>query len=231
MVLEDEQLQTVKVTRRREATREKILDAALALVAKNGPENLTLTDVVRHSGVHRATIYQHFATRDDVLAASSERFASKFYKEVLVTMKAQDEILPGGKALVNLTNAFAEFVMHNPDLAQIWLHTLVNSKEPAKDPVWQEYEGSVRRMIESDVAQEGLDSEALSILILSGTMFWPLWTRAHTKTEAQRTNASRRFTGMLFRVALRGIVKPEFFPGVTDYVEATKSKKKTKKAP
>ena len=217
-------MDAIRPRRRRETTREKILDSALSLVAKHGPDNLTLTAVVRHSGVHRATIYQHFSTREDVLQAASERFAAKFYKEVLETMKGPDEPLPAGRALVKLTNGFADFVMENPDLGQIWLQGLLNSPDPSKDPVWREYEGSFRRLLGSEVAQPNLDSEVISIMILSGTILWPLWARAHTKTAAGRKRFARRFTKNLLRVALYGTLRPEYFPDAVSYIEKRSKK-------
>jgi AcrR family transcriptional regulator len=55
-----------------DATSERILDAALALVAASGARNLTMDDVAARAGVGRMTVYRRFGARQrliDVLAA------------------------------------------------------------------------------------------------------------------------------------------------------------------
>ncbi len=55
----------------RELTRRKVLGAVLELVAEGSLDELSVPAVSRHSGVSLATIYRHFPTRDDLLAAAS----------------------------------------------------------------------------------------------------------------------------------------------------------------
>lgn len=54
---------------RRDASRNRttILDAARELIAE--PGELKLSAVAKHAGVGQATLYRHFATRDDLVAA------------------------------------------------------------------------------------------------------------------------------------------------------------------
>jgi AcrR family transcriptional regulator len=217
-------LEQVKRPKRRDATREKILESALALVAKSGPENLQLTDVVRHSGVHRATIYQHFKTRDELLEAASSLFASRFQAEVRAALTTQEEPLGSGKTLMDLTRRFTEFVMENPELGRIWLHGVLSSPEPSRDPVWQDYVGGLRRMTETHVAKRGLDPEVLGVLFLSGTILWPLWAHAHAKSAAGRKRMARRFADNLFRIAMFGTLQNEHFPEVSKYLEELDAK-------
>lgn len=55
----------------RELTRRKILGAVLELVAEGSVDELSVPAVSRRSGVSLATIYRHFPTRDELLAAAS----------------------------------------------------------------------------------------------------------------------------------------------------------------
>lgn len=50
-------------------TRAAILDGALACVEREGARRTTMAAVARSAGIAKATLYNHFRTKDDVLAA------------------------------------------------------------------------------------------------------------------------------------------------------------------
>jgi AcrR family transcriptional regulator len=206
-------------TGERAATRRRILDAALEVVAKKGAATLALTDVVRLSGVHRATVYQHFRTRNDLIMATSERFSSRFYKAVHGDTQESTEVGQKSLDIVELSTRFADFVMENPDLCRIWLYNILSSPDPAKDSVWKEYEGSFRRLFSTSSAQQQLDSEVTAVLVLAGGILWPLWARAHTTSRAERKALARRFADSLLRLAMFGAVRPECFPDIAAYLK------------
>jgi AcrR family transcriptional regulator len=52
------------------ATRAAILEAARTLLAKDGPDGVSLSEVAKLAGVNRGTAYQHFATREAVIEAA-----------------------------------------------------------------------------------------------------------------------------------------------------------------
>jgi AcrR family transcriptional regulator len=56
----------------RDLTRRKILGAVLDLVADGALDELSVPQVARRSGVSLATIYRHFPTKDDLVAAAAE---------------------------------------------------------------------------------------------------------------------------------------------------------------
>lgn len=53
-------------------TRAAILDAAEACVARDGIRRTTMSGIATTGGVAKATLYNHFRTKDDVLAALAE---------------------------------------------------------------------------------------------------------------------------------------------------------------
>lgn len=207
----------------RVATRRRILDAALEMVARKGAVNLALTDVVRLSGVHRATIYQHFRTRNELLMATSERFSSKFYKAVSGDVHRTEKAQQKGVDIIELSTRFADFVMENPDLCRIWLYNMLSSQDPAKDSVWKEYEGSFRHLFSTSDAKHQLDPEVTSVIVLAGGILWPLWARAHVSTRAERKKLALRFADNLLRLAMYGAVRPESFPEIAAYLESNRS--------
>ncbi len=60
-------------SKRSETTRAAIIDSALRLFAEQGYETVRVEDIARAAGVSRATVYNHFAERDEILAALFER--------------------------------------------------------------------------------------------------------------------------------------------------------------
>ena len=58
-----------KITGKKEKSRRKILHAAKCLCEKEGIENVTFHDIAREADVCRTTVFNHFSTTDELLAA------------------------------------------------------------------------------------------------------------------------------------------------------------------
>jgi AcrR family transcriptional regulator len=59
------------------ATRQRIVDATLALHHEVGPARTTISEVARRAGVGRVTVYNHFPDDESLLAACSEEFLAE----------------------------------------------------------------------------------------------------------------------------------------------------------
>ncbi len=59
---------------RQDATRQRIVDAAIALHQTVGPSATTVTDVAERAGVGRVTVYRHFPTELDLAQACSGHY-------------------------------------------------------------------------------------------------------------------------------------------------------------
>jgi AcrR family transcriptional regulator len=57
-----------------DATRERILDAAEALLRRHGPAKTTVVDVARALGMSHANVYRHFASKAALQDAVAERW-------------------------------------------------------------------------------------------------------------------------------------------------------------
>src|SRR6476646_8627581 len=62
----------------RSASAEAILSAAQQMIRERGPEKLRLAAVASAAGVSRQTLYRWFPTKDDLLAALSQRERALF---------------------------------------------------------------------------------------------------------------------------------------------------------
>lgn len=60
-------------SRRAEATRRKLLDASADLLAERGYSRLSTAAVAERAGVAHGTLFKHFATKSELMAATTER--------------------------------------------------------------------------------------------------------------------------------------------------------------
>jgi len=68
--------------RRRQATRERIVDAAERLLIDEGTEALTMQRLARELGYAVGAAYRYFASKDAVLAAVQGRFVATVHRDV-----------------------------------------------------------------------------------------------------------------------------------------------------
>ena len=66
-----------------ETSRDRILHAAIEAAAIHGIARLTVGDVAKRAGVSRPTLYKHFRSKDDVVAAAVEREADRMVREIV----------------------------------------------------------------------------------------------------------------------------------------------------
>jgi AcrR family transcriptional regulator len=66
-----------------------IVEAARTVFAERGLD-VPLEDIARHAGVGIATLYRHFPTRDDLIAASFERKMADYAEAVHEALRAPD---------------------------------------------------------------------------------------------------------------------------------------------
>ncbi len=63
--------------RRREETRQRLLDSALGVFARHGYERATVDEIVREAGFSKGAFYVHFESKDDLFWAMLEERISR----------------------------------------------------------------------------------------------------------------------------------------------------------
>jgi AcrR family transcriptional regulator len=156
--------------RRLEHTRSLLLDAAEDVFAEKGFVPATLDDIAHAAGYTKGAIYKHFATKEDLFLAVSDRYWRRYFDnfaEVMstakqVSAKELDEIAARWRQLSRdrgaehaaLGHEFTLYLLRNPE---------------ARDRV-----ASKRSEVVADLAKfivEGVDR-------LGGTLAWPALTFA-----------------------------------------------------
>jgi AcrR family transcriptional regulator len=199
-----------------EATREAILEAARTQLAKDGPEGLSLSEVAHLAGVNRGTAYQHFETREKLIQATAEWVSDRLFRAVFGDPATLGERRVERVDMADLTERLADFAMDNPELCRIWFLQLLSSPDPSSDPFWKEYEGSTRRFARTRLAQENIDTEVMSIIMLAGAFLWPVWARAHAKSSKDRRRLAHRFAQECLRLSMYGSLRPDSYPSIAE---------------
>jgi AcrR family transcriptional regulator len=111
-------------TRRRAATRERILDAARDVFAERGVYGATVEQICAHAGFTRGAFYSNFADKDDLLRALIEREQARLFDSIdanfgLVAEMAATVTGDPGPALAPLADRLLRSVPPGRELALI----------------------------------------------------------------------------------------------------------------
>ncbi|MCX7865048.1 MAG: TetR/AcrR family transcriptional regulator [Novosphingobium sp.] len=196
------------------ATRAAILEAACNLLARDGPEAVSLSAVAHLAGVNRGTAYQHFETREKLIQAAIAWVSDRLFRAVFGDPETIGERIVEKVDIAALTDRLADFAMENTDLCRVWLQQVLASPDPANDPFWREYCGSLKRFAATSLAEPDVDAEVVAVLNLAGMFFWPIWARAHAENEEGRARLARRCADEVLRLSLFGTMRAEAFPEI-----------------
>ena len=197
-------------------TREAILCASRALLAKDGPEGISLSEVAKLAGVNRGTAYQHFETREKLIEATTASVSDTMFRAVFGDPGTLGERRVGEVDIAAMTRRLTGFAMANPELCRIWLLQILASPEPSTDPFWREYAGSLQRFADTDLAAEKVDATVLSVITLAGGLLWPLWANAHAHGDADRDRLAERFAHEMLRLSMYGSLNSARFPEIAE---------------
>jgi AcrR family transcriptional regulator len=195
-----------------DGTREAILEAARAVLAQDGKEGLSVSQVARRAGVNRGTAYQHFQTREQLIEATAEWVSDKLFQAVYGNMQIVVPRTADSAGIKRVTEHLADFAIENPELGRAWLFELLSSRRPASDRFWREYESSFEQLAKTEYAQPGIDTEVVSVLTLAGMFLWPVWARAHARNAKDRQLMARRLSREVLRLSMHGTLRPDKFP-------------------
>lgn len=77
MSIEKRRYELRERARRQAQTRQRIVEATVALHQERGPAATTVAEIARRAGVSRPTVYTHFPTEDELFSACQGRFLAQ----------------------------------------------------------------------------------------------------------------------------------------------------------
>ena len=117
--------------RRLERTRSLLLDAAEEVFAEKGFTPASLDDIARAAGYTKGAIYKHFATKEDLFLAVSDRYWRRYFDNFAEVLSATSEVgareldaiaqrwrqlsIDGGAEHAALGHEFTLYLLRNPD--------------------------------------------------------------------------------------------------------------------
>ena len=204
-----------------DSTRREILQAALEVLAKDGPESLSVSEVARRAGVNRGTAYQHFETREDLIKATVDWVSHYLSETVFGRFNREDgSTHDGGRPIYEFMTGLADFAVENPELGRIWLFEILSCDNPDEDVFFRQFVQSTEAFADSQVSEEGIDAEALSVMILAGYFLWPVWVRSRARSKKDRKAMSLRMRREFLRMSLHGTLRADEFPQLQALLES-----------
>ncbi|QIS15537.1 TetR/AcrR family transcriptional regulator [Nocardia arthritidis] len=76
----------LSTTDEHDATAEQIIDTALAEFTEFGIRRVSIADVAKRAGLHRATVHRRFPTKDDLVTAAMITWSRRFFETILAAV-------------------------------------------------------------------------------------------------------------------------------------------------
>ncbi|MCW2600826.1 MAG: transcriptional regulator, TetR family [Frankiales bacterium] len=150
-------------------TRSALLQATAECVARYGIRKTTMVDVASRSGVAKATLYNHFRTKDDVLAALVEQHVADLVGTCVATAVAEGLVPALAKAGEALA-ASAPLRKAAEDEKALLAPLLI----PGEGRGWQVARDGVAAVLTAGRAASGPVEVELVLRWCSSQLLWPL---------------------------------------------------------
>jgi AcrR family transcriptional regulator len=185
-------------------TRAHIMSAAAKLFSQHGYTATSVRDLAHAVQMEPASLYNHFAGKEDILYALAMRCADDFLQTITPIFESPLETRVKLEAMIV---SHAEVLCRNLDSAAIflreWQH-LGPERKQAYAALRAQYEEMFRAVIAQGMAQHLLldtDPKFATLTVLSALNFMPQWykpTGEKTPTE---------LGALLARIVLQGLMK------------------------
>jgi AcrR family transcriptional regulator len=120
--------------RRRQKTKQAILDTAQALIDEKGPDGISIREIARRIDYSPAGLYEYFDSKDDLLAA----ICADGMKQLGLAFKQAPANLPPAERLIELGLRYAEFARRHPEQFLMIFNTLPSNRASVDQPVDQD---------------------------------------------------------------------------------------------
>lgn len=125
--------------RRRERARERVLRAALEVLAERGMPGFTMEAVARRAGASKATVYRHWASQGRLLVDAMELSSAPFpvpstgrLRSDLIELVTRAEAFVSSQPFGRLMAAFVDAAERDPTLAGLHVQLTERRREPVR---------------------------------------------------------------------------------------------------
>lgn len=148
---------------RKDNVKEKILQAASALLKKETVANISLSSIAKEAGISKGTLYYYYQYREDLLFDIADRYFNEQYNELFTWANntAKDTSFP------RLFKYILERDIHDPTLRFQMLYAAAEGNAPLREKLIDRYthfQKAISRLIQERLPKE--DANYLSWLAL-----------------------------------------------------------------
>ena len=115
------------VTTTTSTVRDRILETAYQLFSRRGIRDVGIDEIIERSGVAKATLYRHFASKDDLVVAFLEQREQRWTVAVVDEEAARREASPDGRLLA-IFDIFHEWFQREDYEACSFINTLLEMR-------------------------------------------------------------------------------------------------------
>ena len=194
-------------SRSAEATREKILDAAIEVLAARGYDAANVDEIVRRCGASKGAFYFHFPSKEEMVLGLANRLGDRLVRKVGETI---EPLAPSRERLGRAVTALLETLTRKRALAQLLLVNIVGHGR-AMDrkflPVRKKFEtfirGELDLALEAGALRPGVSTEVAARLWLGALHELILHWLLEERPEPLTSRAEE-----LKRLLLEGVARP-----------------------
>jgi AcrR family transcriptional regulator len=130
-----------------------ILDAAYEILAERGTGETSMDDIAARAGVSKPTLYQHFASKDELLVRAGMRLMRQ--SEAALEARA-----PGTRALDHLARTLREGLVRRAGLwsARVAIPPALADADPAYRQQRQRVQAALARLVDEAKAEGDVDA-------------------------------------------------------------------------
>ncbi len=172
----------------------QILDAAAALFRTQGFQGTSVRDIVRAVDMLPGSLYYHFATKEELLAAVYAEGVRRISARVLAAIEGRSD--PWAR-LEAACVAHLEAILEDDDYAQVVIRVRPADVPAANSRLIElrdEYEALITRLVAALPLRRGTDRRTLRLMLLGSLNWSQTWYRAGR--DSPKTIA-RRFVALL----------------------------------
>jgi AcrR family transcriptional regulator len=180
---------------KKERTRAQLLEAAVHVLAARGVDATTIQDIAERARVTPATFYNHFASKDEILAAIARWVADRFTDRVVASMAGIDD---GATRMMIGNRRFVLLALESPGWSMLLLQ--LGAKNPA---TYERIRGYAQADLRLGIKQKSfkVPSEEAALDLINGTINAAMVT-------ASLGRAPKHYDSAISMIVLRGLGMP-----------------------
>jgi TetR/AcrR family transcriptional regulator, cholesterol catabolism regulator len=197
------------LTARGDAKREKILEAAAAVLARSGYSGAGLAEIASLAGTHAGSLYYYFDSREELVEAVLTRGVHAIHHHVLDELEALGEHADPEARLATAIHAHIEYMLQRSDFALAGVRAIGQVPEDINRNLVKHqrtYGRMFGELIEAAAAQGRLDPSvdlaAVRMLIIGAANWTAEWFRPDGSSSAEEV------AGLLTRMVFDGLRRP-----------------------